>query len=421
MTHTAYNLSSDFIEELWKRIHTLATSSLPSTIFGNIPEKAAFIPSREYISQAIDAAVWTSFATDEGNAVTLSIILNPAEDSANTFLFEEPISFDVKNLVKLGAALENPKAHIGIWPDNEQNLHVWGFKNRTVNTLVANLCVEAIGPGRVLITYGGKSLAAVIGNEALFIDHSNLLKILVPKLSASIESGHDKMLCLMRYLSLLNTARKMREHTRGGILLVVPDSDDWRHSIDTPMPYKGGTNFLESDYDVAQKPSLMSSVTDFFGALVKNKTVSERETLEQLSEQVEQQCRRIAMLTAVDGALAMSYDRFVYCFGAKIIPAPDQISPTKINVLKPVEDNEVQVANVMDLGGTRHQSAARFAHAQPGSTAIAVSQDGDVTILTTDPETKELVAVQQAELAVIPEGLGAALWSYSQFSDLGLL
>ncbi len=421
MTHTAYNLSSEFIEELWQRINSLVESAIPSTIFGSLFQTVTLIPSRELIAQIINAAVWTSFATDEGNPITVSIILNPAEDSFDTFMFDKPISFDVRNLVKLGAALENPRAYIGVWPDEKENLAVWGFKTRSANTLIANLCVEAMGPGRVLISFGGKSLAALIGNEAVFIDHSHLMSKIIPKLSSPTDQQKDKMLRVMRYMSLLNTARKMREHGRGGTLLVVPDTVEWRSSINTPVPFTGGANFLERDYDVAQEPSLVTTVTDFFGALVKNKTITEREKLKRMGDQVEQQCRRIARLTAVDGALVMSFDRFVYCFGAKIILAHNQTPPANIRVYKPVDGDSGITSSVMDLGGTRHQSAAQFANGQPGSVAIVVSQDGDVTFFTSDPETNDLMAIQQAELAVIPEGLGASLWSYSQFAEMDLL
>lgn len=421
MIQTAYNLSSTFIEELRKRIQLLVESTTPETIFGSLFHDLTLIPSKEIISKIIDAAVWTSFTTDEGNTVTISIILNSAEDSFDTFMFDKPISFDVRNLVKLGAALENPRADIGIWPDENDELTIWGFKPRSSDTLIANLCVEAIGPGRVLITFGGKSLAALIGNEAVFIDHSHLMRQIAQKLSSPADMQDDKMLRLMRYMSLLNIARKMRDHGRGGTLLVVADNEGWRQSIDTPVPYTGGANFLESDYDVTKKPSLMTTVTDFLGALVKNKTINERENLRRLGDQVEQQCRHIARLTAVDGALAMSFDRFVYCFGAKIIPGEDRPPATSIRIYKPVEGDEGTPVNLMDLGGTRHQSAAQFAHGQPRSVAIVVSQDGDVTFFTSDPQTGELIAIQKAELAVIPEGMGALLWSYTRFAEMDLL
>ena len=45
--------------------------------------------------------------------MTVSIIFIEAEKSFDTFLFDQPIPFDVRNLVKLGAALENPRADIG--------------------------------------------------------------------------------------------------------------------------------------------------------------------------------------------------------------------------------------------------------------------------------------------------------------------
>ena len=56
-----------------------------------------------------------------------------------------------------------------------------------------------------------------------------------------------------------------------------------------------------------------------------------------------------------------------------------------------------------------------------GSVAIVVSQDGHVSFTSADPETNDLIVIQQAELAVIPEGLGTALWSYSLFAEMDLL
>ncbi len=421
MIHTAYNLSSEFIEELSRRINLLVESTMTTTIVGSLFQNISLIPSQQLILQMIDSAVWTSFATDEGNTVTISIILNPSEDSFDTFIFDKPISFDVNNLVKLGAALEIPRADVGVWPNEENRLVIWGFKTRSVDTLIPNLCVEAMGPGSVLITFGGKSLAALIGNKAFFIDHAPLMSKIIPKLSSPHDKQKDTILHLMRYMSLLNTARNMRQHARGGTLLVVSDTGEWQHSIDTPVPYTGGAIFLESDYDVTKKPSLMATVKNFFGASFQNKTLVERENLERFGNQLDQQCKHIARLTAVDGALVMSFDRFVYCFGAKITLGQNQILPTDIRVYKPVEGDNGSTVNLMDLGGTRHQSAARFVHAQPESVAIVVSQDGHVSFISSDPETNDLIVIQQAELAVIPEGIGAALWSYSLFAEMDLL
>lgn len=421
MIHTAYTLNSGFIKELTKRIHTLIKSTEPTSIVGNIFQNIPITPSKLLISQIIDAAIWTSFATDEGNSVTISITLSPAEESFDTFIFDTPISFDVNNLVKLGAALENPKADISVWPGDDDKLVVWGFRTRSISTPLPTLCVEAMAPGNVLITFGGKSLAALSGNEAFFTDYSSLMRTVIPKLSSPEDDQVDRILHLMRYQSLLSTARHMRTHARGGTLLVVPEEGDWQSSIDTPVPYTGGAMFLESDYDVTKKPSLITNLKNFFGASSQNKSISERENLERLGQQLDQQCKHIARLTAVDGALVMSFDRFVHCFGAKITPAQNQLHTTNIRVHKLKEGDRGTTASLMDLGGTRHQSAAHFASVQPGAVAIVVSQDGHISFISSDPKTNDLIVIQHAELAVIPEGLSAVLWSYSLLTEMDLL
>lgn len=402
-------------------MNSLVQSSSSSEIIGDLMQAIKAVPTRDQLASIMNGAFWTSYSFDEGNIVTVSILFDQPEKSSEAFLFDEPISFDVRTLVKLGAALQNPRADIGVWPDDEGGLKIWGFKNRSENVIIASLWVQAMGPGRVLITFGGKGLGALINQEAVFVDHTNLMRLVIPKLVMGEAEQPDRMLMMLRYTSLLTTARAMRSHGRGGTLLVVPDSEDWRRSIDSPVPYTGGASFLESDYDVTLKPSLLAPVAEFFSALVKKKESNQREKLSRMKSQVDQQCRHIARLTAVDGALAMTFDRFVFCFGAKIVAAEGQELPTSLRVYSSIEGDEGAIVNVSDLGGTRHQSAAFFAHAQPGAVVIVVSQDGDVTFFTTDIVSNELVAVRLAELAVLHEGLGAAFWNYSRVTEMELL
>lgn len=420
MTRSAYNLSNSYIEELWLRMERLVESEPSSEMIDSLIRRAGVIPTRDQLAALIDGAFWTSFSRDEGNEVTVSMIFTESEKSFDAFLFDEPIPFDVKNLVKLGAALENPRADIGVWSDDDGQLHIWGFKTRSEEALIANLWIQALGQGRVLVTFGGKSLGALIGNEAVFVDHANLMRAVIPKLSLADEEGADRMLKMVRYTSLLTTAHAMRAHGRGGTLLVVPDSEGWRRSIDSPVPYTGGASFLESDYDVSQKPTLLAPITEFFSGLLKKKESSQREKFSRMRSQVNQQCQYIARLTAVDGALAMNLDRFVFCFGAKIVTAVDQAVPATLRVLKPVEGDTGEVISLTDIGGTRHQSAAIFAHAQPGAVAIVASQDGGVTFFTMDVDNGELLAIRQAELAVMHEGLGGAYWYYNRVAEMDL-
>ncbi len=49
---------------------------------------------------------------------------------------------------------------------------------------------------------------------------------------------------------------------------------------------------------------------------------------------------------------------------------------------EPVEGDAASVVAPGDIGGTRHISAAQFAHDQPDSLALVASQDGRFTAFT---------------------------------------
>ncbi len=150
-----------------------------------------------------------------------------------------------------------------------------------------------------------------------------------------------------------------------------------------------------------------SDEPNFFSGTVKSKKNKQWEELITLGRQIEKQCRQIARLTAVDGALVMNLGLSVYCFGAKIIPGEDQLAPPYIQTYRPIEGDIGVPVRLTGIGGTRHQSAALFAHANPHSVAIVTSQDGNVTFFTTDAQSEELIAIQQSELAVLQDGLSS--------------
>jgi hypothetical protein len=136
-------------------------------------------------------------------------------------------------------------------------------------------------------------------------------------------------------------------------------------------------------------------------------------------QKVQQQCSRIARLTAVDGALVMNFDRYVYCFGAKIKALNINAATTEMQILNPFESTSGIEGNYAAIQGTRHQSAAQFAYDQPGSITIAASTDGNVTLFTRDAQKNSLIALQQAELMLLHEGFGGSLWNLSLFAEQG--
>ena len=88
----------------------------------------------------------------------------------------------------------------------------------------------------------------------------------------------------------------------------------------------------------------------------------------------------LAGLTAVDGATVIS-DRFEpLAFGAKILSRDGAHRVDQVLLTEPIEGIPDTTVDPAHLGGTRHLSAAQFAHDQRNAIALVASQDGQFTV-----------------------------------------
>ena len=144
----------------------------------------------------------------------------------------------------------------------------------------------------------------------------------------------------------------MRAHGRGGTLLVVPkNSEDWLNSIVQPVTY-------------SLFPFSPDSVSD----------LTLQSTVEALSG-----------LTAVDGATVISEELEPLAFGAKILNRDGVHRVDQILLTEPIEGVRDIAIDPAQLGGTRHLSAAQFAHDQRNAIALVASQDGQFTVFAWSP------------------------------------
>jgi len=418
MAPPAFQLNEQFIQQLWDRISVPQESTSTSAMFQSVFLQGN-IPTREQLAQIIDVAYWASFATEEGNSVTASLILKPVKITPDTFRFDIPLELTAKTLVKLGPALENPKSDIGIWPDDIGTLKIWGFTSTPYELIKPDFWVQVLGPGRILIVYSGRSIAAVTGNVAVFLDHKIVMQSMMSKIADQAVPGDIQIINLLRYNAILKIAQQMRAHGRGGTILIVPENQNWAQSIKAPIRYTGGANFLNIE---SRQLSFQKDEHDSFDQITKmidEMNLPHQQDWMDSWQKIQQQCNRIARLTAVDGALVMNFDRYVYCFGAKIRALNINATSTGMLMLNPFESESAIEGKFTALRGTRHQSAAQFAYDQPGSIAIAASIDGNVTFYTRDSQKDSLIALQQAELMLLHEGLGGPLWNLSLFAEQG--
>jgi DNA integrity scanning protein DisA with diadenylate cyclase activity len=159
---------------------------------------------------------------------------------------------------------------------------------------------------------------------------------------------------------LIRLAVSMRAHKRGGALLVVSAGGQaWRESIVNPVAYAVDPAFTE----------LAELVGDPGGGGASREP-----------DAVARAVDAVAGLTAVDGATVMTDAYEVLAFGVKIGRPDGRPQVERVLLTEPVEGAAPTVVAPVQLGGTRHISAAQFAQDQPDAMALVASQDGRFTI-----------------------------------------
>jgi hypothetical protein len=321
-------------------------------------------PDAATIEAVIDGAFWASLRREEGYIPRISLALVPPSEAGRPLTLKKPLPFTPAALTRMAPAVERPGIHLGVWRQGAE-LCVWG-----VTRVLPNVCfvLEVAAPGLLVIKHGrpeeeGKFLnvAVLEGDQVKVIDERAARLPDSPALLTSLlgfepPSATPDSVAVMRQLAV-----SMRAHGRGGSLLVVPpDAETWRESIKPHIPYPVVPPFAE--------------IAELLGA------DAEARQRHRWREAIREAVDAIAGLTAVDGATVVSHRYELMAFGAKITRRSGHPPCERILVAEPVEGAQPEVVNPTQLGGTRHQSAAQFAHDQRDAAALVASQDGRFTI-----------------------------------------
>jgi hypothetical protein len=283
--------------------------------------------------------------------------------------FERRLPLDPVLLARVAAAVERPGIHLGVWRD-AVGLCAWGTTRD-----VPPLCfvLEVVAPGLLVIKYrrgreAGKyvNVAVLEGDSVKVVDERGTSLPDCPELLTRLLGFGAPDPAPDSVNVLVQLAASMRTHGRGGSLLVVPQgSDAWRESIVHPVPYAAEPAYSEL-------------------AELMRREAAERATTvwqESLIDAVEM----VAGLTAVDGAALISDLYEVLAFGAKIVRRKGGGQVERVVVTEPVIGDTAAVVNPVQLGGTRHLSAAQFVQDQQSAVALVASQDGRFTVFAWSP------------------------------------
>src|SRR5579885_103275 len=341
-------------------------------------------PDTKTIEKIIDVAFWASLRREEAYSPKISLAYLSPEQAGQPLMFERSLPLTATALARLAPAVERPGIHLGVWHHEEQ-LRVWG----TTRTIPRRCFVlEVIEPGLLVVKYrrgrdASKFVNVVVlkGDEVKEVDEQGTSLPDCPELLTALLGFGSPATSDEAVNVLVQLAVSMRAHGRGGSLLVVPQgSDAWRSSIVRPVSYSVAPQFTEL-------ADLMSQ--------------SEEKKAEQLwQESFIDAVEAFAGLTAVDGATVITNRYELLAFGAKIVMREGGERADRVVVTEPVVGNVASVVHPVQLGGTRHLSAAQFVNDQRDAIALVASQDGRFTVFAWSP-CEETVHAHRVETLLL--------------------
>lgn len=343
-------------------------------------------PDARAIEAIIDATFWASLRREEGYSPKISLAFLPPEQAGQTLRFEQRLPLTPAALSRLAAAVERPGIHLGVWRDEATGeLSVWGT-TRTIPRLC--FVLEVIEPGLLVIKYRrgqetGKFVNVVVlkGDQIKVVDEEGTALTDCPHVLTSLLEFGSSDVSPDAVNVLVQLAASMRAHGRGGSLLVVPQgSEAWRESIVWPVPYAVSPPFSE------------------LAELMRQEAGERKKRLwqEALIDAVE----AVAGLTAVDGATVITDQYELHAFGAKIARRDGGAQVEQMIVTEPIIGGAASVVHPVQLGGTRHMSAAQFVQDQRDAVALVASQDGRFTVFAWSP-CEEMVYAHGVETLLL--------------------
>jgi hypothetical protein len=344
-------------------------------------------PDAQAVEAIIEAAFWASLRREEGFSPKISLAFLPPEQAGEPLRFDRQLALTPPILSRLAPAVERPGIHLGVWhaSADSNELRVWGTTRS-----IPKFCfvLEVIEPGLLVIKYRrgqetGKYVNVVVlkGDQIKVVDERGTNLSDCPDLLTSLLDFGSQASTADSVNVLVQLAVSMRAHGRGGSLLVVAQgSDDWREAILQPATYEASPPYAEL-------------------AELMRRHASEKDQ-QTWQEEFIDAVDAIAGLTAVDGAAIISDQYELLAFGAKIGRREGGVRVERVILTEPIIGGEPAIIPVLELGGTRHLSAAQFVQDLRGALALVASQDGRFTVFAWSP-CEQMVHAHRVETLLL--------------------
>jgi hypothetical protein len=256
-----------------------------------------------------------------------------------------------------------------------------------------------VGPFQPLAVLDGRSNPVFQGtrsNLAAYL-HQAFGKMIHPEDSLEMQTVWRE--CLV----LTELARMIVDGGHGGLVLIVPDEtgtwidslSSFSYRLNSPdTTIRDATHRARSiSVSTRQQEVLKQFISKGMHDILRGIIAA---SMGQQQGHTTKDMRAIASLSAVDGAIVMTQDLRVLGFGAKI--AAESSVPAQVCMFRPEPGNQPVLPTPLEhLGGTRHQSAARFAAANKDTVVLVISQDRHMSVVHWHEPIHSVAVVRNAE------------------------
>ncbi|MDB4988080.1 MAG: hypothetical protein JWN04_3258 [Myxococcaceae bacterium] len=324
-------------------------------------------PSVNELEDALEACFWASLQTDETRPTVGTLVFASPESCTQFIRLAQPE--ELADLRKTLPATQAATSALAL-----QQGRIWGV----ALTLPTNaILLSILGPGRVLFRAGNQSIACFADGLVHLVSNP---RIPTDRIAAG-DAARAKLVELLQELSI-----PMRRLGHGGAVITTSHGLDGLvagHELHSEQRIR---NWAPEAHVEAEPSSEMDDET------VQSQAEQARAHRLLMERGVRES---IAQLSAVDGVVVLDQadPPSVLAFGAKIIGGGRESSVLRIELFE-FPNYRPTFARLEKLGGTRHQSAARYAANHVGVLVLVVSQDGRSSIMHSSSDDLGMVTVR---------------------------
>lgn len=347
------------------------------------------LDNEDLLAELVSCCFWASLETDEGRPPRGSIcICSPAEAAGARSLLK-PVPITESALLRLLTASPESALAVNLV---DSTLVIWGL----LKGVPARPRVKILGVGALASCDSFGRATAILRKGEVHIpkfDKVGTLQLVSEALGKEA-TFPSRMQKVDRFLRIVSAIRRCNH---GGALVVIPvGAKPIDMGLDVPYEFDSAGAALLAEHQAELNEATTAADRTRMGIGRPPSGSPEWIPLEQEQHclrTVERDLRLIAQLGAIDGAIVMNEELWVLGFAAKLEGQEGAFLVASTDLVTSVCEN----VGVEDLGGTRHQSAARFVQRHNDAMVFVASQDGRITLFVWVQSPGQVLAIRGME------------------------